>query len=259
MHPRPLSSDQDGEEWILVNGTPATCAQLGLHHFFQDRPPVDLVISGPNYGRNSTSLFSLSSGTVGGAMEAAVCQKKAVALSFAFWSRNHDPELIAGACRQSVKLIEHLYQNWDADVDLYSCNVPVVADVEKHKVLITHALQNYWTSGSSFEEIAADDDDVEDPQVREKEIREGDGLNVKPTKQKHRHFKWAPKFGDIQQSIETSPPGNDGWAINQGFTRFVISCHAVDTQKLMKRAASLHSRRVICMPPTSLWESLSCE
>jgi len=224
-HQRPMASDEDGEEWVLVNGTPATCAQLGLHHFFQDRPPVDLVVSGPNYGRNSTSLFSLSSGTIGGAMEAAVCQKKAIALSFAFWSRDHDPELIAAACRHSVKLTEHLYENWDldSDVDLYSCNVPLVKGVETNKVMLTHALQNYWTSGSSFEEIEATEDDDEDPETREKEIREsGEAaiLDEKPARHKHRHFKWAPKFGDIQKSIDASPPGNDGWAIHNNYTRY---------------------------------------
>ena len=156
-------------------------------------------------------------------MEAAVCSKRAVALSFAFYSRDHDPELIAGACRLSVKLIEHLHKNWDEDVDLYSCNVPVVAGVEEHKVLYTHALQNYWTSGSSFQEIDATEDD-EDPQIREQEIREGGepqsaGTAGNTTIHQHRHFKWAPKFGDIQKSIEESPPGNDGWAIHQGYTR----------------------------------------
>ncbi|KAL6718955.1 hypothetical protein ACLMJK_003190 [Lecanora helva] len=221
VHARPLSSDQDGEEWVLVNGTPATCAQLGLYHFFQDRPPVDLVVSGPNYGRNSTSLFSLSSGTIGGAMEAAVCQKKAIALSFAFWSRDHDPNLIAGACRHSLKLIEYLYSHWDSSVDLYSVNVPIIAEVENRKVVVTHALQNYWTSGSSFQEIEAVDDDEEDPQVREQEIRENverTGPGIRPTRQKHRHFKWAPKFTDIQKSIDASEPGNDGWAISQKYT-----------------------------------------
>lgn len=156
-------------------------------------------------------------------MEAAVCRKKAIALSFAFYSRDHDPELIAGACRLSVKLVEHLYNHWDEDADLYSCNVPVVADVENHKVLYTHALQNYWTSGSSFQEIEATEDD-EDPQSREQEIRESEesqsaSAQGKTTRHQHRHFKWAPKFSDIQKSIDESPPGNDGWAIHQGYTR----------------------------------------
>ena len=156
-------------------------------------------------------------------MEAAVCRKRAIALSFAFYSRDHNPELIAGACRLSVRLIEHLYKYWDQDVDLYSCNVPIVPDVENHKVMYTHALQNYWTSGSSFQETEATEDD-EDPQSWEQEIRESGesqsaGTGGKITIHQHRHFKWAPKFGDIQKSIEDSPPGNDGWAIHQGYTR----------------------------------------
>lgn len=37
--------------WVLVNSTPATCAQIGIEHFFEGRGPVELVVSGPNYGR----------------------------------------------------------------------------------------------------------------------------------------------------------------------------------------------------------------
>lgn len=210
----------NAEEWVLVDGTPASCAQLGLYHFFQDRGSVDLVVSGPNYGRNSTSLFSLSSGTIGGAMEAAVCGKRAIALSFAFYSRDHDPKLIAGASRHAVKVIEHLHNNWTKDVDLYSINVPLVADVESNKTLFTHALQNYWTSGSSFDEVPADDEE-QDPASHEQEIREGVGAQDSSLSKghRHRHFKWAPKFDDVQKSIDASPPGNDGWAISQGYTR----------------------------------------
>ena len=220
---RPAGPNEHVEEWVLIDGTPASCTQLGLYHFFQDRGPVELVISGPNYGRNSTSLFSLSSGTIGGAMEAAVCGKKAIALSFAFYSRNHDPELIAGASRTAVKVIEHLHRNWGKDADLYSINVPVVADVENHKIMYTHALQNYWTSGSSFDEVPATEED-QDPESHERDIREDGELTVDDsrnqiTRHRHRHFKWAPKFGDIQKSIDKAPPGNDGWAIAQGYTR----------------------------------------
>jgi len=156
-------------------------------------------------------------------MEAAVCGKRAIALSFAFYSRDHDPKLIAGASRHAVKVIEHLYNNWSQDVDLYSINVPLVAEVGSHKTLFTHALQNYWTSGSSFEEVPADEED-QDPTSREQEIREGEASSaaqdLNSTKgHRHRYFKWAPKFGDVQKSIDASPPGNDGWAISQGYTR----------------------------------------
>jgi 5'/3'-nucleotidase SurE len=53
------------EDWILVNGTPASCIQLGLFNLFPNRPPIDLVISGPNHGRNASTIYNLSSGTVG--------------------------------------------------------------------------------------------------------------------------------------------------------------------------------------------------
>lgn len=114
------------------------------------------------------------------------------------------------------------YNNWDPEVDLYSCNVPLVKGVGINKVMLTHALQNYWTSGSSFQEVEATEDDG-DPKIREKEIRErGDdlGSNKNPTRHQHRNFQWAPKFGDIQKSIDASPPGNDGWAIHNNYTRY---------------------------------------
>ena len=206
-----------------MDGTPATCTQLGLFHFFQDKGPVDIVVSGPNYGRNSSSLFSLSSGTIGGAMEAAICRKKAIALSYAFYSREHDPRLIAQASRHSVKLIEHLYRNWGQDVDLYSVNVPLIEEVESHKIMYTHVLHNYWRSGSCFTETEATEDGDLDPDEREEEIRQGGeapNMPEKPaTRHKHRHFKWTPQFGDLHKSVEDSEPGNDGWALKEGYTR----------------------------------------
>ena len=175
-------------------------------------------------------------------MEAAVCAKKAIALSFAFYSRDLDPDLIAGASRVAVKVIEHLYSNWSPDTDLYSINVPLVPDVETHKIVYTHALQNYWTSGSSFDEIPATEGD-QDPESHEAEIRQGEAIEGESqhqiTRHRHRHFKWAPKFGDIQKSIDAAPPGNDGWAIAQGFTRSVQVCSPQCSHRLMKTASLL--------------------
>jgi tubulin--tyrosine ligase len=219
--PTPAIPNQP-EEWILVDGTPASCVQIGLYHYFQDKGPIDLVISGPNYGRNSTAVFGLSSGTLGGALEAAVCRKKAIAISYAFDSRNHDPVIIAGASRQSVKIVEHLCKNWDSDVDLYSINVPLVQDVENRKVLQTDMLQNYWGPTSCFEEVEDDigDADEEEQKIREREGRAENGTST-PTgkKHKHKHFKWAPRFVDVHKSVAASEPGNDGWAVSNHYTR----------------------------------------
>ncbi|TEY40987.1 hypothetical protein BOTCAL_0409g00010 [Botryotinia calthae] len=219
-HARPSSDNI--EEWVLVDGTPASCVQIGLYHYFKDRGPVDLVVSGPNYGRNSTAVFSLSSGTIGGAMEAAVCKRKAIALSFAFFTRNHDPEIIGGASRIGVKIIEYLYNNWGEGVDLYTVNVPLVEGVEKNKILWTNMLQNYWGEGSCFEEVEGKDEDAdeEEEKIREKEGQqgEGDGEGKKAVGHTHKHFKWAPRFTDVYKSVEEAEPGNDGWAVKEGYT-----------------------------------------
>ncbi|KAK4242750.1 survival protein sure-like phosphatase/nucleotidase [Achaetomium macrosporum] len=228
-HNRP-STRPGTEEWILVDGTPASCVQIGLYHFFRDRGPVDLVVSGPNYGRNTTAVFALSSGTLGGALEAAVCRHRAIALSYAFFSRNHDTSIIQKASRQSVRVIEALARDWptDGSVDLYSVNVPLLERLEEGKVLFTEMLQNYWGSGSCFTEV---DGSVDGEEEEEERIREGEGeaeeeaaggangaAQGKMACHTHKHFKWSPRFADVYQSVDEAPPGNDGWAVKEGHT-----------------------------------------
>jgi tubulin--tyrosine ligase len=242
VHPLPRGSnsedEEDGDEWVLIDSTPASCVQIGLYHYFQERGPIDLVVSGPNYGRNSTALFALSSGTIGGALEAAVCGKKAIALSFAFSSRNHDPVIIAEASRHSVRLIQYLYDNWADGVDLYTINVPLEPGVSENKVLYTYMLDNRWSSGSCFDAIDAEMSG-EDPGLQEQQLRErGEGGQVavngseilkKKSRLQHKHFKWVPKFSDVYRSVEEGPPGNDGWAVKEGMTRYAPAISHVNS------------------------------
>src|SRR5271154_1322634 len=58
---------------MLIIGTPSTCTNIGLHHV-SGEADFDLVISGPNLGRNSSTAFTLSSGTIGAAIEAALVE-----------------------------------------------------------------------------------------------------------------------------------------------------------------------------------------
>lgn len=218
IHTRPRQDS--GEEWILVDGTPASCAQIGIHHYFKERGPIDVVVSGPNYGRNSTALFALSSGTVGGALEAAVCGRPAIALSFAFNTRNHDPIVIRGAALVSVRITEHLTKNWTPGVDLYTVNVPLIEGIDgpDTKIMYTHMLQNYWT-GSSFEPVNAEDDlTAEESEAHTREDEENWGEKHREVR-RHYKFKWAPKFQDVYESVEKSEPGNDGWAVWKGHIR----------------------------------------
>ncbi len=172
-------------------------------------------------------------------MEAAICGFKAISLSYAFNSRNHDPKIIGAASTLSVKLIEHLYNNWGGDVDLYSINVPLVEGVEKNKIEYTEMLHNLWSSGSCFESVSPDEGD-QDPDKREKEIRQNQEQNGQVESKTHarfahRHFKWAPRFSDVYESVVKAGPGtliaetllkiliyilgNDGWAVKEGYTR----------------------------------------
>ena len=231
---------------MLVDSTPASCVQIGLYHYFSARGPIDLVISGPNYGRNSTAVFSLSSGTIGGAMEAAVCGVKSIALSYAFFDRNHDAAIISGASALSARLVQYLWDNWDASTHVYSVNVPLVENAGSRKILWTHMLQNTWKSGSCFQvvEVPSEADDSPsdiEQQIRKQEEKLGkeelrsnsevlkggasgtDSGRDTPTGQSHmryshKHFKWAPHFKDVYESVEQAAPGNDGWAVAQGFT-----------------------------------------
>jgi len=242
---RPLPPGSKQEEWILVDSTPASCVQVGLFHYFEERGPIDLVVSGPNYGRNTTAIFALSSGTIGGAMEAATCGLKAIALSYAFFDRNHDPEIIAGASKMSVRVIEYLAKNWDKSENaphLYSVNVPLVKHVETTKVLWTQMLQNRWKSGSLMQAIEVPEEEDASPEEDEAKIREDenqeetsaagglaeetgqyDGTEQEPQKHlryRHKHFKWAPMFKDVHESVDEAPPGNDGWAVKEGYVRY---------------------------------------
>lgn len=225
-HPRP-STDGSVEEWVLVDGTPASCVQIGLYHFFGDRGDFDLVVSGPNYGRNTTAVFALSSGTLGGALEAAACGKRAVALSYAFFSRNHDPEIVAGASRHSVRVIEALVRDWpdDKSVDVYSVNVPLVEGVEKAKTVYAPCLQNYWTVGNSaFEPVYGEvDEDEEEERIRKGEMEGEEGRaesnGEKKKGHEHRLFKWAPKLADVMKATDEAAPSVDGRVVKAGNTR----------------------------------------
>ncbi|OCT47304.1 putative tubulin--tyrosine ligase PBY1 [Cladophialophora carrionii] len=209
--------DDGGEEWILIDGTPASCAQIGLHHVFKDRGPIDLVVSGPNYGRNTTAVFALSSGTIGGAMEAAMNGVKGIALSYAFDSREHDLEVISEASKLSTRLIEKLVKQWPNDVHLYSINVPLHKGVTNNKIVYTEMIQNRWIGGSSFTELPEEADD-NNPNEEEQMIREtgevnGNGAAV--TRRAHRKFKWSPNFADVRKSVLDAGKG-DGWEVLQG-------------------------------------------
>ncbi len=70
----------DGAQVFVVHdGTPADCANLGLYHLCPRKP--EIVVAGINIGANFTTSLTLASGTVGAALETALHGVLSVAVS----------------------------------------------------------------------------------------------------------------------------------------------------------------------------------
>ncbi|KAI8368516.1 survival protein sure-like phosphatase/nucleotidase [Blakeslea trispora] len=135
------TKQQCSTDFLLLSGTPATCVNIALHHLFVDQE-FDLVISGPNFGRNFSNLFTLASGTVGAAIEGALNKKKAISISFCF--SNKQPECIQNCCETASDIIQHLYQldiPWPP-LGLFNVNIPMTED--KRPVQITKFYNTHY-------------------------------------------------------------------------------------------------------------------
>lgn len=228
----PESTNEHENEWVVIkNGTPASCVQLGLFNLFapeegRGRGPIDLVISGPNHGRNASTIYNLSSGTVGGALEAANCGKRGIAISFG--SKDPQPaETIEAAARLSVRVVEHLVRNWDERVELYNLNIPMRGDVESRPVRYTKAFPYYWAKGYLYAEIPESEGpvvpgvngtghDVES-EAEPKKLVNGAGGTGGSLKQ--RNFKWAAELSDMKKALQASEEGTDAHTVLNGCTR----------------------------------------
>ena len=125
----PMMIAKLGERRFAAEGSPADCVLAGLHDVMKDNPP-DLVLSGVNRGNNSAEN-ALYSGTLGGAMEAALQGLPAIALSQYFGPRNLGLEnTFETAERHGADLIRRILDAMpqeDADYRLfYNVNFPPV-------------------------------------------------------------------------------------------------------------------------------------
>ena len=118
-----------GERRFAAEGSPADCVLAGLHDVMADARP-DLVLSGVNRGNNSAQN-ALYSGTLGGAMEAALQGVPAMALSQYLGPQNFTADNpFAAAAAHGPALIRKLLgavPNDDADYRLFfNINFPPV-------------------------------------------------------------------------------------------------------------------------------------
>src|SRR5438105_4865771 len=76
---RPLRVRKVQEHWYGVDGTPADCVYLAIHHLMKDEGPA-LVLSGINHGPNLADDV-VYSGTVAAAMEGTLLGVPSIAFS----------------------------------------------------------------------------------------------------------------------------------------------------------------------------------
>jgi tubulin--tyrosine ligase len=85
-------------------------------------------------------------------------------------------------------------------------------------------LQNQWQKGACFQEIPSSFT-VDDASTAEEKLRKQESsgsaqgeATARGGEWSHRHFKWAPRFTDVYESVTKAGPGSDGWAVQHGET-----------------------------------------
>lgn len=110
-----------------VDGSPADCVIVALRRLMAEAPP-DLVISGVNRGHNVAEDV-VYSGTVGGAIEAALQRVRAIALSQYYGPENIDAaDPFEAARRLGPRVVRRILElPWDEKADyglFYNVNFP---------------------------------------------------------------------------------------------------------------------------------------
>ncbi|MCA2010041.1 5'/3'-nucleotidase SurE [Cereibacter sphaeroides] len=136
----PMMIAKLGPRRYAAEGSPADCVLAGLYEVLEGAKP-DLVLSGVNRGNNAAEN-TLYSGTIGGAMEAALQGMKAIALSQYLGPRTEEMAggMFEPSIEHGVKVVRDLLEHglWD-DEDyrlFYNVNFPPVpaAEVKGTKV-----------------------------------------------------------------------------------------------------------------------------
>jgi len=252
---RPLKNGEVAE-WILLDGTPATCANIALHNLYKDQ--IDLLLSGPNYGRNTSSAFALSSGTIGAALSAALSKTRAVALSYGTVKRTPSESLHAPAHALGALIVQHLWSHWGADsgglregeVDLYNVNIPMVDGLQAPggmPVLWTRVWRNTYGRLFKAQGRVAHPTSGVPAAGPDAFTKEGEGkVDVRREEVNDLTFKFAPDMtGLIGARPEELPEGSDGWAMEKGWasvTPFRASFAEPTAVEIFPEGASLNDR-----------------
>ncbi|KAF8745549.1 hypothetical protein AX14_006872 [Amanita brunnescens Koide BX004] len=217
VHSRPLKAGEIAE-WILLDGTPATCSNIALHNLYPGQ--IDLVISGPNLGWNTSSAFALSSGTIGAALSSSLSKTRSIALSY---GHPRSTDVFEPVHILSCNIIQYLWKNWGKDeggsrngeVDLYSVNVPMVdgsASDSGLKICWTSIWRNSY--GSLFANVSGSG--TLDPVMGATGPHSSTPVSSLDSKARDLLFSFSPESAEYLAPSDP-PVGSDAWAIRHGW------------------------------------------
>lgn len=148
LHVGQLSLGEEGLNAWVTDGQPADCVKFALSNLFDD--PPDLVVSGINAGLNLASHIFYS-GTVGAAMEAALLNIPAVAISLGSFGKPPGGSTANGALENataySAQLCGKLLEQKLPERVCLNVNFPNIPPAElKGSRLTHHGLYSFDTS-----------------------------------------------------------------------------------------------------------------
>ncbi|KAF9778186.1 sure-like protein [Thelephora terrestris] len=206
---------KEGEigEWVLLDASPASCANIALQNLFPGE--IDLVISGPNFGRNASSALTLSSGTLGAAFSSSLSGVRSIALSYGNMTEHIPTTFHKPAFELSSRIIQRLIENWSPHDNrvLYGINIPMV-----ERLLHEDGMRVYWTSvwKSNYRRMFTEVPQVADNSSRTPDVivpREGGGNPEDALEGKDLAFRFNPDYSELL-SKSAPPEGTDSWALN---------------------------------------------
>lgn len=139
----------DNSKGYAVSGTPADAILFGLSELFSE--PPDLVISGINIGLNIGMQSILTSGTLGGVLEAAIYGIPSMAFSFetdiSHWfamPETLDQEMFKKPSKRAREIVSEIIEKgMPKGVDLLNVNFPSTID-ENTPIKITRPCRSRY-------------------------------------------------------------------------------------------------------------------
>lgn len=184
---QPIYCDQIAEREFAIEGTPADAMIVALHTLLRHKP--DIVISGINRGGNAGENIYYS-GTVGAAMEAAINEVPAIAVSVVYRGRDFDfgpaarfmhsltPLILREGLSPGALLNINIPQDWTGEVRITRQSSKITRNV-----LIPgsdpRGRRYFWLSEQQFIEGI-------EPDTDHAAIREG-AISVTPLEIDHTH------------------------------------------------------------------------